>query len=198
MGWVSVLIAGVSAGIAFGAVVVALRANKIAKDGNQIAQRAQGTAVDANRLAVQANEIARDANLIAQRSVNIAEDQTDYIWAVKFDHDKSVAVVRNDSRFTAREVTVVVRFEDSTAGEGRADDLPGFNEFEFPVEGVLQALAKQHPAGVSSSGGITVIRSRPSVPLTAWIAWLSELGVHRSCRVEFRASNAKKGKGRIW
>ncbi|AJC70506.1 hypothetical protein X956_03945 [Trueperella pyogenes TP8] len=194
----SVLIAAASALVALVAIGVALRANKIAQDGNEIAQRAQGAAVEANRLAVQANEIAGDANLIAQRSVDIAEDQADYVWVVKFDHDQSVAVVRNDSSFSARDVTVVVRLKDSTAGQGRIDKLPGFNEFEFPVDGVLQALAKQHPAGVYSSNGITVIQSRPAVSLTAWISWLSELGVRRSCSLEFHASDSKRGRGKIW
>lgn len=165
------------------------QSNKLAKAANGTAEESVSIAENANKLATDTNEISEHANLIAKRSLDASADQTVYQWAAWLDADDSAIIVINDCALEARDVHVVIRYEDKTVADMRADHMAAFGE--LPLENDLFMEKLQEEAASLSRSGII---GTPYIRLGIHIVWTSELGVRRTCDCQQGFGYAKRKK----
>lgn len=165
------------------------QSNKLAKAANGTAEESVGIAENANKLAADANEISEHANLIAKRSLDAGADQTVYQWAAWLDADDSAVTIANDCALEARDVHVVVRCEDETVADMRADHVAAFGE--LPLKNDFFAEKLQEEAVSLRRSGII---GTPCIRLGIHIVWTSELGVRRTCDCQQGFGHAKRKK----
>lgn len=186
---VSLVISAVGCATGCAALFQTRQSNKLAKAANGTAEESIGIAEKANKLAADANEISENANLIANRSLDTSADQTVYQWAAWLDADESAITVVNDCALDARDVHVVVRYEDQTVADTRAVHMAAFGELSLE-NGLLAEKLHEKAMLLRGSGAIGTAHIR----LRIHIVWTSELGVRRTCDCQQGFGYAKRKK----
>lgn len=185
---VSEFIAAVTGCVGMVTGVIALlqsrKANKLAQDSNRVAEEANRLAVKANDLARDANDVGEHANAVAQRAADAASDQTDYEWAAQLDAEHRTLIVFNDSALDARDLHIVVRFEDETVCDHHVERCAAFSQLTLQAELLVEKLREKQVG----RRGLPGVYGQPVVKVGIHIVWTSELGVRRS-------HNTKQGFG---
>ena len=186
---ISLAISAIGCATGCAALFQTRQSNKLAKSANGTAEESVGIAEKANKLASDANEISEHANLIAKRSLDACADQTIYQWAAWFDAENSSITVVNDCALDAHDVHDVVRHEDQTVADMRADHRHAFGELSFENSLLSEKLSEKTML-LKGSGTI----GASYIKLGIHIVWTSELGVRRTCDCQQGFGYTKRNK----
>lgn len=132
--------------VAFRSGGEARRANLIAKDALERAERAnelsEGSNVianESNRIAVGANDLAEEANAISRRSESRATERNDVVWEGDWP-TAGAYVMTNTGQDEALNVRIIVTIEGEEA-EVRRDHVPPRDVVRVPVPGASKKVA---------------------------------------------------------
>lgn len=179
------------------ALCIAARANQAAKDGNTLAETANNIAANAlgeaqktNSIAENANQLAGDANLIAKRALQVAQDDIPYNWVLEINDDGS-AIVLNDCRHHAAQVTVVIDAGSEPVARCGPVDVAAFEKLPFNVASAVEKHfenVRQHPYRPTQAGTGWMSVGGPGDPVAcifrAHLSWLTDDEVPRNDVVE--------------
>lgn len=118
-------------------MLLALQADKRAKEANRIAEDALTAAREANGLAGEANQLASDANTVSERALNVSAESVDYDWVFEIDDDGTVTV-RNESATAAFDLAAAVEDADGDEARDECDVVPSAGEVHLDGESMVE------------------------------------------------------------
>lgn len=165
-------------------------ANNEAKRANAIAEEAVSEAKGANSFAFNANQIAEQAYSVSERTLDASRDQTAYHWDVSYDPEEHRLVVRLLNARDAHDVSVIVLLDGKNIGKCSIDTLSAGEELRFPTTLGGKDFVKRGSM-IGTVGGNTKTVPARSVTVDVYVDFTSDLGVARSDHFEvaLRQSN---------
>jgi hypothetical protein len=169
----------------------ARNANEAAKASNEIATEAVAKADEANRIAEHANQLSLDANTVIKRQAAQQEEQWLVEWSAKWYPDRAVLALTNDGRDVAIQPTVLVRGENLNELSEGHQDAPRRYQLEVPLAQIAHqradhATRTERRRRQMSEAGIISVGTHFKNDVVVTVQWRTGLGKPQQQIIECR------------